>query len=60
MTKKEIAITLALTVLVGLVLQMYSNEINLITPIIKENLFGILMLCGIGVIIKMLALPNNK
>jgi len=60
MTKKEIAVTLILTVLVGLVLQMYSSEINLIAPIIKENLFEILVLGGIITIITMLAPFGNK
>jgi len=60
MTKKEIAITLILTVLVGLVLQMYSSEINIIAPIIKENLFEILVLGGIITIITMLAPFSNK
>ncbi|MGE7929668.1 hypothetical protein [Lysinibacillus xylanilyticus] len=60
MTKKEIAVTLILTVLVGLVLQMYSSEINLIAPIIKKNLFEISVLGGIITIITMLAPFGNK
>jgi len=59
-TKKDIFF-LIWGVLSAFMLVIYSPEINKIAPIIKENLFEILMLGSIGfIIIKMLAPSENK
>ena len=60
MTKKE-CFFLMCPLLFAVMLEIYNVEINKVAPIIKENLFEIVILCGIGfIIIKMLAPSDNK